>query len=75
MARRTYHVAPSGRDWKVKAEGADRAYGVYENKADAVDHARELARAAGKGQIVIHGRHGRIQTEHTYGSDPYPPKG
>ena len=27
------------------------------------------------GQVVIHKQDGTIQTEHTYGKDPYPPKG
>jgi hypothetical protein len=61
-------------NWQVKQQGAERASGVFERKADAVERGRELARAQ-HGQLLIRGTDGRIQTEHTYGDDPYPPKG
>ena len=75
--RRTiYDVSPSGEgDWKVKRRGTDRADSVFENKQDAVDRGRELAKAQKPGQLVIHKSNGKIQTEHTYEKDPYPPKG
>jgi len=74
--RRTYHVTPTGKgDWKVKAEDKSRAAGVHQNKSEAIAQARDLAKANPKGQVVIHKRDGTIQAEHTYGSDPYPPRG
>jgi hypothetical protein len=76
MAKRTsYHVTGSRGDWKVKRSGADRAASTHDNKADAVADAKTRAKSAPAGQVVVHGTSGRIQTEHTYGSDPYPPKG
>lgn len=76
MSRKVYHVTPAGDgDWKVKREGASRADSVHEGKADAVDRAKDLAKEASLGQIIIHGQDGKIKTEHTYGKDPYPPKG
>jgi len=43
-------------------------------KAEAVRRAREYARQEFDdgflSQLVVHGRDGRIQTEHTYGRDP-----
>jgi hypothetical protein len=76
MVRTRYHVTSARRgDWKVKREGAQRADSVHEDKSDAVARARELGRANNPGQVIIHGRDGKIQTEHTYGGDPYPPKG
>jgi hypothetical protein len=75
-SRKTYHVTPTdGGDWKVQAENAQRASSVHENKADAVDRAKDLAQGQSLGQVVIHGKDGKIQTEHTYGKDPHPPKG
>lgn len=76
MARVKYHVtpAPDG-DWKVKREGAGRADSIHEDKADAVARAKELAKDNSLGQVIVHRRDGKIQTEHTYGRDPYPPKG
>ena len=74
--RKTYHVT-SGPDggWKVKEEKASRASSSHETKAEAVERAKELAKNQDLGQVVIHKQDGTIQTEHTYGKDPYPPKG
>lgn len=75
-SRKTYHVNADGAGgWRVKAEGASRASSTHDNKSDAVQSARDLAKSQSLGQIVIHGKDGRIQTEHTYGKDPCPPKG
>lgn len=73
--RRTYDVTPKGDQWSVKERGADRAVGNFDKKSDAVDRAREVARNQEKAQVVIRKQDGTIQTEHTYGNDPYPPKG
>ena len=76
MGRKTYHVTPTGNgDWKVKEVGNTRASGVHSDKTDAIDQAKDLAKSYPLGQVIIHGRDGKIQTEHTYGKDPYPPKG
>jgi len=75
-SRKTYHVTSDGEGgWRVKGEGASRASSTHEDKVDAVQSAKDLAKAQPLGQIVIHGKDGKIQTEHTYGKDPYPPKG
>lgn len=74
--RKVYRTAsrPDGK-WQVMADGADRASGVFDTQAVAWERTRELAKNAGLGQAVLQGRDGEIQTEHTYGKDPYPPKG
>jgi uncharacterized protein YdaT len=59
----------------VKAENAERASSVQDTKEKAVEKAKELAKSASEGQVVIHKKDGIIQTEHTYGNDPFPPKG
>ncbi|MEK6805729.1 MAG: DUF2188 domain-containing protein [Pseudomonadota bacterium] len=73
--RRIYDVKTSGDEWVVKERGADRAVGVFENKTDAVERARQIANNQDLAQVVIRKMDGTIQTEHTYGSDPFPPKG
>lgn len=70
MKRRIYHVTPDGADWKVKERGAERAVKILEDKSDAIQLAKDLARSAGLGQVIIHRNDGQIQTEHTYGKDP-----
>jgi len=77
MAKRTrYHVTrrPDGR-WQAKPEKASRASRVTKTKAEAVDKARELAKSQTPAQVIIHKSDGKIQTEYTYGEDPYPPQG
>lgn len=74
--RKTYHVTKnSGEGWDVKKEGGQISSGHFDTKDQAIDRGKELAKAGGHGQIKIHGQDGKIQTEHTYGKDPYPPKG
>jgi hypothetical protein len=76
MDRVRYRVTPDGDNgWKVKRDGAQRADSIHDNKDDAIERAKELAKSQDLGQVVIHRQDGTIQTEHTYGQDPYPPKG
>jgi len=70
MKRRVYHVTPNGDDWKVKERGAERAVKILEDKSDAIQLAKDLAKSASLGQVIIHKGDGSIQTEHTYGQDP-----
>lgn len=75
-SRKTYHVVPdSTGGWKVQGENAKRAVANYDTKQLAVERAKELAKAQPEGKVVIHKQDGKIQTEHTYGNDPFPPKG
>jgi len=62
MTREVFHVslADHGR-WRVEAEGGGHAGPLFENKDDAVFHAKEKAQAAQLGQVIVHGRDGEIQ--------------
>ncbi len=68
----TSHTAPTEHG---KQQGSGRASSVFDRKNEAVERGRELARAQELGQLFIRGKDGKIQTEHTYGKDPFPPKG
>lgn len=69
--RRVYDVFPDGEGgWDVKRRGKNRATGNFDNKDEAIESARSHAKNADEGEIVIRGRDGKIQGEHTYGSDP-----
>ena len=73
MAKRQQFIVqtnPKRGGWDLTKPNADRAVAHFETKAEAVEVGREKARAAEPGQLIIKGRNGRIQTEHTYGSDP-----
>ena len=69
--RKVYHVTTSDKGgWAVKAEGNSRPSSAHTTKAEAVRAAKAMARKTGLGQIIVHGRNGRIQFEHSYGKDP-----
>jgi hypothetical protein len=74
--RKRVWVSPDGAGgWNVKTEGASKAAANFEDKIDAVDKAKSIAKNAPLGQVIIQKKDGVIQTEHTYRKDPYPPKG
>ena len=67
------HVVPHDDKWAVKPEGAERAGSVHDTQGEAIDVARDRAIRDG-GEVVIHGRDGRIRDKDSYGNDPNPPK-
>lgn len=74
--RKSYHVTKnSSGGWKVKGAGSSRASSTHSTQKAAQRAATKLAKSQSKGQVVVHGRDSKIRTEHTYGSDPNPPKG
>jgi hypothetical protein len=78
MTRRNErHVVPDGEGgWGVRAPGADRASSTHRTQNDAVDRARQIVERTGGGEVVIHGRDGRIRDSDTVdpGNDPNPPR-
>ncbi len=68
------HVVHDGEQWKVKQENAMRSSGNFETQREAIDRARQIAQNNGQ-EVAIHGLDGRIREKHSYGNDPYPPKG
>jgi len=73
--RQKLHVTYKNGKWGVRKEGSERSIKNFETKEQAVDFGRQKGREAPLGQLIIHKKDGEIQTEHTYGKDPYPPKG
>ncbi len=57
--KRSQHVMPKGSKWSVRRTGSSRASGIFGTQKEAVEKAKELARAEG-GDVYIHGRDGRI---------------
>jgi Uncharacterized protein conserved in bacteria (DUF2188) len=68
--RAVYHVTPYVNGWQVKPEGENHRELLVDNKDNAVDQAREMAKSSGLGQVIVHKRDGTIETEYTYGNDP-----
>lgn len=77
MPRNERHVTrrPDGR-WDVTKPHSDRASGVTDTQGEAIDRAREILGNDGGGEIVIHGRDGKIRDSDTVapGNDPNPPR-
>lgn len=71
--RSKVHVVPNDGGWKVTKGG--KTVSEHRKKEPAVDRGRDEAKESGKSQLIIHKKDGTIQTEHTYGDDPFPPKG
>lgn len=71
------HVVPSPNGgWDVRAPGASRGSTHHNTQSEAIDRAREIVHNAGGGEVVIHGRDGRIRDSDTVapGNDPNPPR-
>jgi hypothetical protein len=67
----------AAKHWGVNRQGAIHYEATFVRKPEAIKAGRRLAKNAGEfydgawgGQLVIKGKNGRIQTEHTYGHDP-----
>ena len=57
MANRTvYHVVPSANSWAVKRQEQDEFEYLVDDKDHALAHAKDLARQAPLGQVIVHGR-------------------
>ena len=75
MPRNYIHVVPrpSG-GWAARREGVQRASAVAPTQEAVIGVARNITRQE-KGELVVHGRDGRIRQKDSHGRDPYPPKG
>ncbi len=74
----SYHVVShAGGKWSVRKTGEGRASRVFDTRSDAISFARSVAKDT-CGEIIIHGRDGRIRETSSYGrgiaADPYPPR-
>ncbi len=67
--KRDIHVVPHEDGWATRKEQAERAGGVYDSKADALERAREQAKRE-RVEVVIHRKDGTIQDSDSYGNDP-----
>lgn len=62
--------------WDVVAPNSQRASSHHGTQSDAIDRARDIVGNVGGGEVVIHGRDGRIRDSDTVapGHDPDPPR-
>jgi poly(hydroxyalkanoate) granule-associated protein len=62
-----YLVKALDEGWAVLREGEDRPLSVHETKVEAVDAARERAKAQEPSKLVIYRKDGSVQDTNTYG--------
>lgn len=74
MAGSQVWVSPSAEGWKVKSAGADRAAGIFQNKGEAVERAREVA-INKRAELIVQNLDGEIGWRNSYGNDSFPPRG
>lgn len=67
-------VSPINGDWKVKTVGAEKAAGIFDTKAEAVDRAIELAKNQ-NAELFVQNQNGQIGWKNSYGNDPKNIKG
>lgn len=77
MGKNDWHVVknPKG-GWDVKAAGSKRASANEKTQSAAEKTAKKIVANAGGGEVVIHGRDGKIRDKDTVapGRGPSPPK-
>lgn len=73
MAKKNVHVVPTPNGWAVKQEGNPSSLSRHHTQAAALQAGKPLARALG-GELVTHGRDGKIRDKDSFGQDPFPPR-
>ena len=71
---KSQHVVPRDGEWAVRGEGNAKDTKRFRTQKDAIDAAKKIARNS-RSEVLIHGQDGRIRERHSYGNDPFPPKG
>ncbi|WP_312820674.1 DUF2188 domain-containing protein [Kaistella carnis] len=74
---KNYHLTKKDNQWKLTAEGNERASKVFETKKEGVQQSAEYLKNNQGGSLKIHLENGKIQEERTYpkSSDPKESKG
>ena len=76
-ARNQRHVVrnPDG-GWDVKKPDSKRSSSHHQTQADAEVRAKVIVARSGGGEVIVHGRDGKIRDSDTVppGNDPFPPR-
>lgn len=73
--RKEIHIVhnPNRGGWDAKRSNAERVSKHFENKQEALDWSRNLAKKEGL-EMIPHRKDGQIQNPNSYGNDPCPPR-
>ena len=64
-----YHIQQNETLWRVNTEGPDRGLSSFNQKHEAITHAKKLAMAHRPARIIVHARDGAIETDFTYAEE------
>ena len=67
------YVVPTEGGWGVRGEKNEKLTKKFEQKADAIDYAKDIAKNQ-QSELTILKKDGQIQNKNSYGNDPNPPK-
>ncbi len=68
------HVVSVNEKWGVKGEKNGKYTSIFNTQSEAINKARDIA-INNKGELIIHGKNGRIREKNSYGNDNFPSKG
>jgi hypothetical protein len=76
MSKNDRFVVKHGRDWAVKAPGAERSSSVHSTQREAEKAAKATVSSLGGGEVRIQGRDGKWRDSDTVapGNDPTQPR-
>ena len=66
-------VSPRGNMWAVHGEGNSKDTQLFNNKSDASEYAKNIAKRQ-HSELIIQKSNGQIQSKDSYGNDPCPPR-
>lgn len=73
MTGKNQWVSPYGDGkWAVKGAGNSKPTKVFDNKSDALDYARQIAKKQ-HSELFSQKKNGQINMRNSYGNDPHPP--
>lgn len=75
MQKKQIHVVPNSErgGWDIVRPGSERASSHHDNKSEALEKGRKMARRDGA-ELIPHLKNGRIQNPDSFGHDPCPPR-
>lgn len=73
MGKNQWVSPASNGKWKVHGEGNSKATKVFDNKSQAVEFGKGIAKNQ-QSELIVQKKDGKIQAKDSYGNDPLPPR-
>ena len=73
MGKNQWVSPTSNGKWKVHGEKSSKATKVFDNKSQAVEFGKGIAKNQ-QSELIVQKKDGKIQSKDRYGNDPLPPR-